>query len=173
MKRVAKSLVLVALMLAVALPLAADEKKAKKERKKRPSAAAAFLKRVAKAELTEEQVAEVNKIAAGLQDKIAAATKNVGLTAEQRKARAAASKKAKADGLKGKEAQAAIAKATNLTQQQLEAQAKVRAARAERQKAFLGVLTADQKKKAGLSKKRGKKPATKKPAKAAAKKADN
>ncbi len=162
MKRVAKSLVLVALMLTVALPLAADEKKAKKERKKRPSAAAAFLKRVAKAELTEEQVAKIKEIAAGLQEKVAAATKKAGLTAEQRKARAAAQKKAKADGLKGKEAQAAVAQATNLSQDQKEALGEAQAARRALNRALLEVLTKEQKGKAGIGKRRGKKPAAKK-----------
>ena len=129
MKRVAKSLVLVALMLTIALPLAADEKKAKKERKKRPSAAAAFLKRIAKAELSEEKIAKIKEIAAKLQPKVAELTKKAGLTPDQRKARGVAQKEAKAAGLKGKEAQAAIAKATNLTDDQKKALAEAQAAR--------------------------------------------
>ena len=73
----------------------------------RPGAAAAFLKRVEKAGLSEEQVAKVKEIAASYKDKLAAAK----LSKEQQAARTAALKKAKADGLDRKATQAAVAEA--------------------------------------------------------------
>ena len=63
MKRVAKNLLRLGLVLAVAAPLnAADEKKKKKKRQ--PNLAAQTIKKFAKAELTEEQQGKVKELAA-------------------------------------------------------------------------------------------------------------
>ncbi len=147
MKRVLKSAVLFALVLAVAAPLAAEDaaKKEKKEGKK-ASPAAAILKKLEGAELTADQKAQIEKIANEYAPKLG----------ELRKQAGEALKKVKDQGLEGKALKEALAK--------VEGAAELKELNGKMNEAVLAVLTPDQREKAGLNKKPGeKKPAAKKP----------
>ena len=106
-------------------------------------------------ELSDDQkqkVAELNKKFAS---KLADARKKIGLTKEQRQARAEAFKKAKADGKKGKEIREAVNAAVDLTKDQKAAAEALRTLQVEIRAALMGVLTDEQ--KAGLRKGGGRK----------------
>ena len=159
---------------AMAIPsLAADPEKKKDAPKKDPGAAFAeqMLKQFAKAELNAEQTEKIRKICFEHGAKIAEAqAKATGvLTAEQKKARTDAMAKAKADGVKGKDAVAAVQAAIKLTDDQAkamkDAETHLKECQAVCKKACEEVLTADQKTKLAPPKKPAeKKPAEKKPA---------
>ena len=190
MKTIVKSCGLVLLALVIAAPLSADDKKPAKEGAKKAAAKegakkdaakkdapkrrggnqllAATLKRLAKAELSEEQVASIKKLGAEHLAKIAEATKKGRLSKEQQQARAAARKKGQADGLKGKELQAAVNAAAELTDEQKAALAAAGEARAAFNKAVTGLLTAEQRKSLRGGARKSDAP-KKKPAKDAAK----
>jgi len=183
MKTMLKSVVLVALALAVAAPLSAGEKEKKAEgkkpaakkadgakkaaaKKRAPGAQAvnALLKRLSAAELSDEQVAKIKEIGKEYAPKLAEARQKQGLTKEQQAAMKEAREKAKADGLKGKAAAEAVANAVNLSDDQKAAQAAVRELNAALNKAALAVLTDEQRAKIA-PKRAAKKPGAKKPAK--------
>jgi colicin import membrane protein len=195
MKTLLKSVVLVALALAVAAPLSAGEGEKKAEgkkpaakkadgakkaaakkaagKKRAPGAQAvnALLKRLSAAELSDEQVAKIKEIAAEYAPKLVEARQKQGLSKEQQAAMKEARAKAKADGLKGKAAAEAVAKAVNLSDDQKAAQAAVRELSAALNKAALAVLTDEQ--RAKIAPKRAANKGAKKPgAKKAAKKAE-
>ena len=121
--------------------------------------AAQINKRLAKAELTDEQKAKIKELVAAHAPKIQEAQKKIGLSADARKARAAASKKAREEGKKGQELAAAVDAASPLTEDQKAAMKAANEARNALMAAIAEVLTDDQKKKAGLArqKKGGKK----------------
>ena len=170
MKYALKSLLVLALVAIVALPAVADDapKKKKKPNAKAQAArgggrqVAALMKKLKEADLTDEQTAKIKSIGAEYGPKFQAAQAAVreamgGKEAAQK--RAAARKKAMEDGLKGKELQAAVEKALDLSPEQKEAAKKAQKGTQEVQQAFVAavreVLTAEQIEKAGL--KRGRK----------------
>ena len=109
-----------------------------------------IVKRFAKADLTAQQKAEIEKIAKTHGVRIAEARKVMGLTPEQRAARNAAGKKAREAGKKGKELQAAIVAAADLTKEQIAAREAVQSLTREVAKAATAVLTPEQKEKVGI-----------------------
>jgi Spy/CpxP family protein refolding chaperone len=147
------------LAVVIAMPLlAADqEKKAKKVRKK-PDPAAGILKKLEKAELTEEQVAKIKTLAAATAEKTKEARAKAAFTDEQK----AALKKAREEGKKGEE----LRKVVTLTEEQKAAVKEARNIQAAMMKEVMGLLTPEQKEKAGLrerGKKGGKKGGERKP----------
>ena len=151
MKNLLKSLVLVCLAVAIAMPLAAQDEKKKKRKKgaNNRSFVVSFVKRVTDkgVELTDEQTAQIKKLQDEAGPKIAEANKVIG---KKRRELNAARKKATKDGKKGKEAQAAAEAAVGLTAEEKAALAKARELQTGFQKAVTAVLTPEQKKKAGL-----------------------
>lgn len=142
------SLVLVA---AIAVPVLAAEPKAKKKRgPKKPDPGAMILKKLEKAELTEDQVAKIKELCAGVAEKIVAARQKANLTAEQKKARAEAIKKAKEEGKTGKEMMKAVQGAVELTPEQKSAMDEARKIQGEMMKKVFALLTPEQREKAGL-----------------------
>ncbi len=79
MKSVVRTLLSLSLAVVIAMPLVAQEKKARKERKK-PDPAAGILKKLEKAELSEEQVAKIKTLAAATAEKTKAARAKAALT---------------------------------------------------------------------------------------------
>ena len=121
MKKVMKLFLLVALAALIAMPaVAADKEKKKKKgagRKVKVASVANLLKKLEKADLSEEQSVAVKKLVAEHTPKIREAQKKVYgmLSAEQRKAAAQARNSAKEAGKKGKELQAAVETALSLS----------------------------------------------------------
>ncbi len=158
MKSLAKTLTLLALVVLVAAPLsAADEKKKKKG--KRGSLAENTIKRYEKAELTDEQIAKIKALAAEVGPKLADLRGKAKLSKEQTTARREAMKKAKEDGKKGKEIRAAADAAASLTDEQKATMKEVAKINGEYNKSVMGLLTAEQKQKAGIKKRKKKKDA--------------
>jgi hypothetical protein len=147
----------------IAAPVCAADKE-KKERKK-PNPAASILKRLEKAELTDEQVAKVKDVAAKIAEKRAEIMKATAMTPEQKKARSEAMKKAKAEGKSPKEAMEAVKAAVKLTPEQQKAMDEARACAAAMMKEVMALLTDEQKAKLGT-----RKPGVKKPGKKAGEK---
>jgi len=150
MKSVVRTLFTLALAVLIASPLLAGEGKRKKAKPKPQDPAAGILKSLEKAELTPEQVTKIKELAQASAEKIKAAEAKVGLTPEQKKARQEAQAKAKADGKTGKEVQAAVDAAMNLTEAQKAAMKDVAELRAALRKEALALLTPEQKAKAGI-----------------------
>lgn len=157
------SLVLAAV---IAAPVLADGEQAKKKKRapKKFDPAAMVLRKLEKAELTEEQVAKIKKLYAGVADKIKAARDKANLTPEQKKARAEAMKKAKEEGKKGKEMMEAVRAAAELTPEQKAAMGEAQKANAEVMKQVFALLTPEQKEKSGIKIRGGRKPGAKKKA---------
>jgi len=188
MKSLLRSLTLLAIVVAVASPLSADDAKkaAAKEKKAAgnkqgqkkgagPDLAARTLKQFEKASLTEEQVGKIKDLAKVAQEKSAEARKKARLSKEQQEARTAAMKKAKEEGKTKKDLQDAINAAVELSADQKAAMDEARAIQTSFQKEVRGLLTDEQRKairgKGGAKKKPAegdkKKPAEKKKKKAA------
>lgn len=148
MRSVVRTLLSLSLAVVIAMPLlAADkEKKARKPRKK-PDPAARILKKLEKAELTDEQVAKIKELACACAEKTKEARAKAALTDEQK----AAMKKAREEGKKGEE----LRKVVTLTEAQTAAMKEAREAQAAMMKEVLALLTPEQKEKAGV-KERGK-----------------
>jgi hypothetical protein len=152
----------IALGLAALIGVAFGAQDAKKEKKggKGADPTAAIKKNLESVELTSEQKEKLEKIYAehGPKLKAAADKVNASLTEEQRKARGEAQKAAKAAGKKGKEAQEEALAAMKLTDEQKKAYDDASKGQQEAQaalrKAVSEVLTAEQKEKAGLGKKK-------------------
>jgi hypothetical protein len=159
------SLVVVALSLLVAAPLAAQEKAKGKKAAAVPQGITAVQKQLEGVGLSEDQSKKVKEIVAEYTPKLQAAQKKVGdlLTAEQKKARAEAAAKIKAEGTKGKEAATALQAALKITPEQQKAYDAATAEAKETnlafRKAVLAVLTDEQKAKTNLA--GGKKPKAK------------
>ena len=151
MKNVLKSLVLVCLAVAIAMPLAAEDDAKKKRKKKdgakgQQSALATFVKQLGEnVDLTAEQTGKIKELQDAAQPKLAEANKVIG---PKRKEIAAARKKAADDGLKGKEAQAAAE--AGLTADEKAAFAATRTITQDFKKAVAALLTPEQQGKAGL-----------------------
>jgi len=141
MKNVARVVLSLVLIAVVAMPLTAQEKKGKKKAPQ-AGAAALVLKRLEKAELTDEQVAKVKELAAAVQEKLNAARAKAELTDEQK----AAMKTAREAGKKQDEIDA-VAK---LTDDQKAALKEAREIQAGLMKEVAALLTAEQKEKAEL-----------------------
>jgi hypothetical protein len=155
MKRVARVLLSLSLAVLIAVPLAAAEKERKgKKGPRKPDPAAAILKKLEKAELTEEQVAKIKELAAANFEKTAEARAKAALTDEQK----AAMKKAREEGKKGPE----LKNAVTLTEEQQAAMKEVREAQAAMMKEVLALLTPEQREKSGI-KAPGKKGGERKP----------
>ena len=139
----------------------------KPNKQKKPTAIGAKLaentiKRHAKAELTEEQVASIKKLAAAVSPQINALRKKANLTPEQTKAVQAARAKAKTDGLKGKEANAAVDAAGKYTEEQTKILAEVKQLNQKYFKDVQALLTDEQRKATRVRAANAKKPAQKK-----------
>ena len=159
MKRVVRTVLALFVVAVIALPLAAAEKE-KKERKgpRKQDPAAAILKKLEKAELTEEQVAKIKQLAAAVAEKTKEASAKAALTDQQK----AAMKKAREEGKKGED----LKKAVTLTEAQQAAAKVVSEAQGAMMKEVMGLLTPEQKEKAGIKargEKRGEKDGEKKP----------
>jgi hypothetical protein len=146
MKRITSQLLVILLMAAVAAPLAAQQQK----KKKQPTLAERTLKRFAKAELTEEQTAKIKELATAAEPTLTAAKKKAALTAEQRQAMTAARKKGTDDGAKGKALREAVQAAANLTDEQKAGLAEQRTLTLKFNKATIGLLSEEQRTKAGV-----------------------
>jgi hypothetical protein len=166
MNRLFKLCTVVALAMLVAAPALADDDAKKKKRKKgKPaagrSAGAQLMKRLEKAEITDEQKGKIKEIVAKYSAQLQEASKAVAavIGAEGRKKMAAASKKAREAGKKGKEAQAAAMAALGLSDADLakfkEAQAQVGKVRSSLTKEVAALLTPEQRQKAGLGGRKG------------------
>jgi len=149
MKRVGTNLLSLVLALVVAAPLFAAEKERKKKPRKKPDPAAGVLKRLEKAELTDEQIAKVKELAAKVAKETAECRKKAAPTPEQQKARKEAMEKAKAEGKEGRELFAAVRGAVKLTPDQEAAMKEVRKAQDDMMKEIMGMLTDEQKAKVG------------------------
>jgi len=154
MKFTVRTVLLLVLALAIAAPVSAAEKK---KNRKQADPAARMLKRLEKAELDEEQVAKIKKLAAEYAPKLADARNKLGLTREQKKARKAAARQNKTDGVKGKKARQAVNAAMNLSEEQKEANTELSKLQAQFSKAAFAVLSDDQRDQAGIKAKRKKK----------------
>jgi hypothetical protein len=153
MKSVAKTLLSLSLAIVIAMPLVAAEKERKGKRvPKKPDPAAGILKKLEKAELTEEQVAKIKELAAATAEKTKEARAKAALTDEQK----AAMKKAREEGKKGEE----LKNAVTLTEAQQAAMKEAREAQGAMMKEVMSLLTPEQKEKAGI-KEHGKKGAKK------------
>ena len=139
----------------------------KQKKPKKPTVAGAKLsantiKRFAKVELTEEQVASIKKLAAAVSPKMNALRKKANLTPEQTKAVQAARAKSKADGVKGKEAIAAADAAGKYTEEQTKILAEVKQLNMKYFKDVQALLTDEQRKATRVRGANAKKPAPKK-----------
>jgi len=155
------------LAILIAAPLfAADKEKKQRKAPEKPDPAAAVLKRLEKANLTDEQVAKIKEMAAGIAEKAAAARAKAALTDEQKKAQQEIIKKAKEEGKSRKEVAEALKAAVKLTPEQEKAMEEARAAQAELMKKIMAMLTPEQKQAIGKAAERGprgdKKPGEKK-----------
>lgn len=160
---------LTAVLLLVFSSVTADaqDKQAKQAKQKKPTAvgaklAANSIKRFAKAELTEEQVASIKKLAAEVSPKMNVLRKKANLTPEQTKAVQAARAKAKADGVKGKEATAAADAAGKYTEEQTKILSEVKLLNQKYFKDVQALLTEEQRKASRVRPANAKKPAQKK-----------
>jgi Spy/CpxP family protein refolding chaperone len=145
MKSVAKVVLSLLLAIMIALPLMAqDQPKKPKRAPKKPDQAAGILKRLEKAELTDEQVAKIKELAAKLPDPTAK------LTDEQKKKLAEAMKQAKAEGKSMKDIQQLRESVLDLTEEQKAAMKEAQAAREAGMKEIMALLTPEQREKAGV-----------------------
>lgn len=152
------TLVAVLLLVVTAVPADAQNKQ------KKPTAIGArlaenTLKRFAKAELTEEQIASIKKLAAAANPKMNALRKKANITPEQTKAVQAARAKSKEDGIKGKEANKAADAAGKFTEVQRKILAEVKVINQKYFKDVQALLTDAQRKAAAIRTPKAKKPA--------------
>lgn len=167
MKRVTANLLSLMLALVVAVPLFAADQERKKKPRKKPDPAAGMLKRLEKAELTEEQVAKVKELMAKVAGETAELRKKAALTPDQQKARKEAMEKAKTEGKEGRELYAAVRNVVKLTPDQEAAMKELRKVQGAMMKEIMGLLTNEQKEKLGKQfgpRKPRKKPVAKKKA---------
>ena len=161
------TLTTVLLLIITSMTTNAQDKPNKQIKQKKPTAIGAKLaentiKRHAKAELTEEQVASIKKLAAAVSPKMNVLRKKANLTPEQTKAVQTARAKAKADGVKGKEATAAVDAAGKYTEEQTKILAEVKQLNQKYFKDVQALLTDEQRKATRVRAANAKKPAQKK-----------
>jgi hypothetical protein len=161
------TLATVLLLVLTSMTANAQDKQNKQNKQKKPTAigsklAETTIKRMAKAELTEEQVASIKKLAAAVSPKMNALRKKANLTPEQTKAVQAARAKSKADGVKGKEAIAAADAAGKYTEEQTKILAEVKQLNMKYFKDVQALLTDEQRKATRVRGANAKKPAPKK-----------
>ena len=166
MKVFVRNLLMFALVLVVAAPLAAQDKQKKKHPRHPRRGGHQMFQQLKKLDLTEEQTAKIKEVRKALGPKFADARKKLSavFTDEMRKARREAFKKAKEEGKKGKELMEAARAATgDLTDEQKatlkEVRAEMKQLHGEAMKAIGEILTDEQKAKLKKShpKKRGQK----------------
>lgn len=150
MTPVARTLTLIVLALAVAAPLEAAEKKNKKQAGNQGDPSARILKRLEKAELSEEQTAKIKELGAEYAPKLAEAQEKLGLTREQKRARRQALQENRAEGIEGKKAMKAAVAAMNLTDEQQEAMTELRKLQHQFSHAAFAVLSDEQRETAGV-----------------------
>ncbi|GAB4159668.1 MAG: hypothetical protein Tsb009_36960 [Planctomycetaceae bacterium] len=171
MKKASRIILTCVLALIVATPLmAADQKKAKKKKRKRPVRTFNVVRLPKSIELTadqKEKIAAINKEYAPKLRELAKKSSEV-ITAEQRKARREAFFAARKAGKKGKELRDAVNAASKITDEQKKQMAQINKERGsllkEARAKVLEILTAEQKaklkpvrKKGGKRKKKAKK----------------
>jgi hypothetical protein len=157
MTRIAPSLLALSLSVLIAVPLMANDRdKPQQKRPRKYDPAAAVLKRLEQAELSEEQVAKVKELVAAAAEKSRQVRAKAALTDEQK----LALKKAREEGKRGAELKDVV----TLSEAQQAAVKEIGAIRAAMMKQVMGLLTPEQKEKAGIrrAKPPGKKPAPKK-----------
>jgi len=161
MNRLCKLSTIVALALLVASPALADDDAKKKKGKKKGKGASSrvggqLMKRLEKAEVSEEQKGKIKGIVAKYTEQLQASNKALValLGPDGRKKMAAAAKKAREDGKKGKEIQAAATASLGLSEGDLaklkETQASAGKVRGEMTKEIVALLTPEQREKAGF-----------------------
>jgi hypothetical protein len=150
MKNFVYSLMVIALVMVIALPAAAQKKGGKKGAAR--DQVSQIMARLEKLNLDADKMAEIKKLAAKCRETIAEPMKVVQPV---QKALNEAKKKAEADGLKGKQAQAAVDAAVKLTDEQKKARTEIDAAIKAFRTEVGKLLTAEQKAEAGLEKKGG------------------
>ena len=157
MKSYARRMMLVGLAVLIALPLAAAQKEAQEKEKKKKGGSGpieSLKKELEAVGLTAEQKKKVEDIVTEHQPKIAAAVKKAG---DAPKLIAEARKRLKEEGKKGKELNQGSIDAAKLTAEQKAGYDELQSATAAFRSAVAAVLTDEQKEKAGLTKKKGKK----------------
>jgi hypothetical protein len=156
MKSLVTKLLWVSLAVAIALPLAAQDKEKKRDKKKggAPGAVGQLKQALSKVELKEDQKKKIDDLFAQYTPKIRDASKAAG---DAPKKIADAKKKVKEDGKKGKEAAAAVKTEAKLTAEEQTAYDKLEGLNQELRSAVMAVLTDEQKESAGLNKGRKKK----------------
>jgi hypothetical protein len=161
------TLATVLLLVLTSMTANAQDKQNKQNKQNKPTAIGAKLaettiKRMAKAELTEEQIASIKKLAAEVSPKMNALRKKANLTPEQMKAVQTARAKSKAAGIKGKEANAAADAAGKFTDEQAKILAEVKLLNQKYFKDVQALLTDEQRKATRVRGANAKKPAQKK-----------
>lgn len=149
MKSVSLKLLGLGLIVLLVSPLAAEEKPAKKPGQNTARPIVAVERQLAEINLSDDQKKKVDDILASYKPKFAdAQAKGPKLTKEQRQTQKEAAAKAKADGKKGKDLQADVNAALNLTDEQKKEREATASATKELQasmkKELAGVLTAEQ-----------------------------
>jgi Spy/CpxP family protein refolding chaperone len=153
MKSLVQKLLLLSLLVAIALPLAAQDKE-KKKKGGGGGAVAQLKKTISSLDLSEDQKKKIEGVFAEFQPKIAEATKAAG---DAPKRVADARKKLSEEGKKGKELNAAATAAAKLSADEQKAVDKLSSLTQDLRTAVAAVLTDEQKDKAGLSKGKKKK----------------
>lgn len=149
MKRVLGQLALLALAVAIAIPLSAQDGAQKKKKKAEKAAPFAGIVKTLeeKASLTEEQATKIKELQKELGAKL---TEADGVIGPKRKSLAEARKKAASEGKKGKDAMEAAAAAVGLTEAEKAAMETTQRVQSEFQRAVYALLTPEQREKAGL-----------------------
>lgn len=127
MRQIWKQLSVLAVAAVMASSVSAAEDAAKGKKDKDNKAVAKSFELPAAITLTDEQKTKLEEVKKEFEPKVKEVVKKQSeiLTADQKKARAAATKSAKAAGKKGKELQADVAAAVNLTDEQKKKQEEV------------------------------------------------
>jgi len=139
-------------LLCVGTVYGAEEAKKKARGKKGEARVFAMLKKV---ELSEEQTEKVAKIKKEFGEKLAAATKSVGMTKEQRESRMTAMKDGKEKGLKGKELREFVTAKSPLTDEQQAAMKEMNALNLKVRGMLAEILTEEQRETLKLNVKKG------------------
>jgi len=160
MKKFAKCLTLLTLVALFVSPLLAEDKKENKGKgkgkgKDESQLLDTTLKKLAKAELSDEQKAKITELAKQRHGKIAETSAKAKLTKEQKEKMAEAKKAAVAEGKKGKDVAAAVREAAGLTAEQKEAQAAAEKLHNDFNTEVLALLSDEQKEKISVKPKKG------------------
>jgi len=141
-----------ALVLCASVAVAEDAKPKKKG--KRGNAEPQVFQQIAKLELTSDQKEKLEAVKKEFLPKLMELNKELGLTKEDREARATAMKEAKEKGLKGKELREFVEDKAPMTEEQKATQKKIAELNGKIREKLASMLTDEQKEKLGLNKKR-------------------